>query len=177
MVRLPLMLIAKKANTSWLLLKNEYHEENEIFTISNANDTEGVVIALEKSVKKAAPGVDLIKFLNLQPIYFDLDKAEIRPDASSTMMAVIEYMKAFPELKIQVQSHTDAKASANYNIRLSQKRAENTVAYLLANGAKEALVTGEGFGETRLTNECSTRESCPDEKHQENRRSEFIVIQ
>lgn len=166
----------KEGQYKLIVSKTDYDQENEMFSVSNANDTEGIEIALEKTIKKAPPGTDLVKFLNLEPIYFDLDKAEIRPDASRTMMTVLEYMKAFPDLKIQVQSHTDAKASANYNIRLSQRRAENTVAYLLANGANEAMVTGEGFGETRLTNECTTRESCEDEKHQENRRSEFIVV-
>ncbi len=160
-----------------LVSKTEYDPENEMFSVSNANDIEGIEIALAKAIKRASPGTDLVRFLNLEPIYFDLDKAEIRPDASRTMIAVIEYMKAFPNLRIQVQSHTDAKASANYNIRLSQRRAENTVAYLLANGASEAMISGEGFGETRLSNECTTRQSCEDEKHQENRRSEFIVME
>lgn len=156
---------------------DEYNQGNKMFSVVNANDTEGVEVMLEKSIKRAAPGTDLVKFLNLQPVYFDLDKADIRPDASKTMMAVIEYMREFPDMKIQVQSHTDTKASTTYNMKLSNSRAENTIAYLLANGVNAEMITGEGFGETNIVNECTTRNSCPDEKHQENRRSEFIVMQ
>jgi len=156
---------------------DEYDMASQMFSVLKANDTEAIEIMLDKSIKRAAPGTNLVKFLNLKPVYFDLDKAGIRPDASKTLMAVLEYMKVFPDMKIQVQSHTDTKAGTNYNMRLSTKRAENTVSYLLANGANEAMITSEGFGETMLVNECTNRNSCPDEKHQENRRSEFIVME
>ncbi|QCW99343.1 flagellar motor protein MotB [Aggregatimonas sangjinii] len=157
--------------------KDDYNEGDEIFAVIGATDTEGIDIALEKSIKRAVPGIDLVQFLNLRPVYFDLNKAEIRPDASRTLLAVIEYIKQFPDIRIQVQSHTDSKAGAAYNMALSQKRAENTVTYLLANGVQEGTVTAEGFGETKLINDCTTRESCPDERHQENRRSEFVVME
>ena len=157
--------------------KDEYDQVDKIFNVVNANNTEGIEVVLEKSLKRAAPGTDLVKFLDLKPVYFNLDKADIRPDASQTMIAIIEYMKVFPDIKIEVQSHTDTKASAQYNLRLSERRAVNTVAYLLANGVNETNITGKGFGETGIVNDCSTRESCSDEKHQENRRSEFIVME
>ncbi len=156
---------------------DEYDQGRKMFSVVNANDTDGIEVLLEKSIKRAAPGTDLVKFLNLQPVYFDLDKADIRPDASRTMMAVIEYMRVFPDLKVQVESHTDVRAGTSYNERLSNERAENTVAYLLANGIDPTRVTGIGFGETRLVNDCTTRNGCKDEKHQENRRSEFIVVE
>jgi len=153
---------------------NEYDQGDKMFSVVGASDTEGVEVMLEKSIKRAAPGTDLVKFLNLKPVYFDLDKADIRPDASTTMKAVIEYMSVFPDLKVQVQSHTDTKASTQYNMRLSSQRAENTVAYLLANGVNAAMLTGEGFGESRLVNECTTRNSCKDERHQENRKDHHL---
>ena len=119
----------------------------------------------------------MVKYLDLEPVYFDLDKADIRPDASVTILKVLEYMKAFPNMNVQVQSHTDVKAGSSYNVKLSKRRAENTVAYLVSNGIDASRLSGEGFGKTKLINECTTRESCPDEKHQENRRSEFIVME
>ncbi len=157
--------------------KEDYNDVDKMFAVVRANDTEGIELKLEKTIKRATVGSDLVKYLNLEPVYFDLDKAEIRPDASVTILKVLEYMKAFPDMKVQVQSHTDVKAGKLYNMKLSQKRAENTVAYLVANGIDTSRISGEGFGKTKLTNECSTRESCPDEKHQENRRSEFIVVE
>ncbi len=155
--------------------KEEYNKGDKMFAVVSGNDTEDVRVGLEKTIKRATPGTDLIAFLNLNPIYFDLDKADIRPDASRTMTQVIQYMKQFPDIKVQVRSHTDAKASDSYNMRLSKRRAKNTVAYLLANGIDEGRISGEGFGETQLTNECNTRESCEDGRHQKNRRSIFVV--
>ncbi|WP_430905876.1 OmpA family protein [Maribacter sp. 2-571] len=156
--------------------KEEYNDGDTAFEVVGANNTEDVEVRLKKTIKQADEGTDLIAFLKLEPVYFDLDKADIRPDASRTMTAVIEYMNTFPDIKVQVQSHTDAKASTGYNSGLSKRRAKNTVAYLIANGIDASRVSGEGFGESQLTNECNTRESCPDERHQENRRSEFIVV-
>ena len=167
----------KEEQYKLVVTKDDYDEGNEILTVVGATDTENVEIALEKSIKRAAPGTDLVKFLNLQPVYFDLNKADIRPDASRTLTAVIAYTKQFPDMKIEVQSHTDAKASDRYNMALSQKRAENTVTYLIANGVQEGAVTGRGFGKTKLINDCNTDKGCTEQKQQENRRSEFIVIQ
>lgn len=156
--------------------KEDYNDGDKMFAVVSANDTEGIELKLEKTIKRATVGTDLIKFLDLEPVYFDLDKADIRPDAATTILKVVEYMKTFPDLKVQVQSHTDVKAGSSYNKRLSQRRAENTVAYLIANAIDATRISGEGFGKTKLVNECTTRESCPDERHQENRRSEFIVM-
>jgi len=157
--------------------KEDYNDGDKMFAVVSANDTNGVEVALEKTIRQAPVGTNLISYLGLNPIYFDLDKAAIRPDASRTMEKVIAYMNEFPTLKVQVQSHTDVKNSESYNNRLSERRAKNTVAYLIANGIDEARISGKGFGEQQLTNGCTTRESCSDEKHQENRRSEFIVVE
>ncbi|WP_273566275.1 OmpA family protein [Maribacter halichondriae] len=158
-------------------IKEDYNDGNEIFTIVNANDSSGIEVELEKTIRRAPVGSDLVKFLNLEPVYFDLDKSAIRPDAEVTLNKVIEYMGIFNDIKVEVQSHTDAKAGKRYNDRLSNRRAKETVKYLVDRGIEETRITGKGFGETQLTNDCTTRESCPDEKHQENRRSEFIVIE
>jgi len=157
--------------------KEDYDGGEKMFAVVSANDTNGIEIVLEKTVTVAQVGTNLIQHLGLQPIYFDLDKAAVRPDASTTMEKIIAYMTEYPELKVQVQSHTDSKNSETYNIRLSQKRAQNTVAYLVDQGIDASRISGKGFGEEQLTNDCITRESCSDDRHQENRRSEFVVVE
>ncbi len=159
------------------VVKEDYNDGNEIFTIVNASDSSGIEVELEKTIRRAPVGSDLVKFLNLEPVYFDLDKSAIRPDAEVTLNKVIEYMGVFKDIKVEVQSHTDAKAGKRYNDRLSKRRAKETVKYLVDRGIEANRITGKGFGETQLTNDCTTRESCSDEKHQENRRSEFIVME
>ncbi|MFS4494593.1 OmpA family protein [Maribacter sp. 2308TA10-17] len=157
--------------------KDEYDNGDKMFAVVSANDTSGVEIALEKTIKRAPVGTDLVDFLSLKPVYFDLDKADIRPDASATILKVIEYMNHFPDIKIQIQSHTDTKAGTRYNEKLSQRRADNTVAYLISNKMDESRVSAVGFGETKLANDCTDWAKCTPEKNEENRRSEFIVME
>ncbi len=145
-------------------------------TIAN-KDTKGIEIILEKNLDIPSVGTDIIAYLGLTPIYFDLDEDTLRPDASKNLQKVIEFMKWYPDLKVQVQSHTDAKAGKGYNMRLSKRRAKHTVEYLLSQGIEASRISGKGFGETQLTNNCDTRDSCSDERHQENRRSEFVVVE
>jgi outer membrane protein OmpA-like peptidoglycan-associated protein/tetratricopeptide (TPR) repeat protein len=157
--------------------KDEYNQGDKMFAVLSSNDTSGVSIALEKTIKRASPGTDLIQFLSLRPVYFDLNKADIRPDASATILKVIAYMNHFPDIKIQIQSHTDTKAGKRYNQNLSQRRAENTITYLISNKMDESRVSAKGFGETKLVNDCTVWIKCTPEKNEENRRSEFIVIE
>ncbi len=166
----------KEDSYKLVVLKDEYDEGNEMFTTVNANDTEGIEVALERSIKRAAIGTDLVQFLEINPVYFDLDKSNIRPDAEQTLSKVIEYLAVFPDMYVQVQSHTDVRASTSYNERLSDRRAKETVAYLIAKGIDTSRISGKGFGESQLVNDCTTRDKCSDEQHQQNRRSEFIVI-
>lgn len=147
------------------------------FTSVTVKDHTSIEISLFKILKEAPVGTDLAKFLNLNPVYFDLDKSDIRPDAATTLTTVVNYLNEFPNMKIQVQSHTDVKASKSYNNRLSKRRAESTVVYVVSNGIDEARVSGQGFGESKLANDCITLEKCTDQQHEENRRSEFIVIE
>jgi outer membrane protein OmpA-like peptidoglycan-associated protein len=84
-------------------------------------------------------------------------------------------MKQYPNMKIDVRSHTDCRASHKYNEKLSDRRAKSTVAWLIANGVNADRLTGKGYGETRLVNKCADGVQCTEEEHQANRRSEFII--
>ena len=86
-------------------------------------------------------------------------------------------MNAFPDIKIEVQSHTDVRASDAYNYKLSERRVKATAAHLVSQGIDKSRITGKGYGETRLVNDCTTPKSCQEQKHEQNRRSEFIVVE
>jgi outer membrane protein OmpA-like peptidoglycan-associated protein/tetratricopeptide (TPR) repeat protein len=165
----------REGNYKLMGIGEGYNPVEVSFTSVDTQDNLGIEILLNKVLKEAPVGTDLVKFLNLNPVYFGLDKSIIRPDAATTLTAVVNYLNEFPNMKIQVQSHTDVKASKSYNDRLSKRRAESTVAYLITNGMDKTRVNGQGFGESKLTNDCTTLEKCNDEQHEENRRSEFIV--
>ena len=131
---------------------------------------------LERDLVTGGFGDDLAKLLQLSTIYFDLNKFDIRPDAEIEIQKVIAAMEKYPSLKIKVNAHTDSRGNDVYNLWLSQKRAQSTVAYMISKGISADRLDGEGFGEERLMNECENGVRCSNEKHQLNRRSEFIIF-
>lgn len=132
---------------------------------------------LERDVVTGGYGDDLAKLLQLSTIYFDLNKYNIRPDAEIEIQKVIVAMEKYPSLKIKVNSHTDSRGIDAYNLWLSQKRAESTVNYMISKGISPDRLQGEGFGESRLVNECANGVPCSEDQHQLNRRSEFIIFE
>jgi outer membrane protein OmpA-like peptidoglycan-associated protein/tetratricopeptide (TPR) repeat protein len=156
------------------------YNTNEIsVAIPNESGTTDSKVALELTVKPLKPGDDLRTALNIDIIYFDLDKSNIRPDAAVELAKVLEVMKEYPTMKIDVRSHTDCRQTAKYNEALSDRRAKATIAWLVKNGIDKNRLTGRGYGESQLVNDCGcepTNESnCTEEQHQKNRRSEFII--
>ncbi len=112
---------------------------------------------------------------NINTIYFDLDKHYIRPDAALELEKVVKVMKRCSDIKVEVRSHTDSRASDRYNMILSQKRAKSTVDYIVSRGISRDRLTAKGYGETQLLNRCSNGVKCSEAEHQVNRRTEFII--
>ena len=116
---------------------------------------------------------DIIKIDN---IYYDLNKADIRPDAAAELDKVAELMSKYPTMIIEMRSHTDSRATAQYNNTLSGKRAKSAVAYLKKKGIVARRMIAKGYGETDLLNKCKDGVDCPEEDHQQNRRTEIKII-
>ncbi|MGO4773485.1 OmpA family protein [Flavobacterium sp. W22_SRS_FK3] len=129
---------------------------------------------LEQIIKKIKEGDDLAKTLNII-IHFDLDKSFIRRDAQVELEKLVVFLKKNPSLKVDIRSHTDSQASDSYNIALSNRRAKSTLKYLVKRGILKENLSAKGYGETQLVNDCTNGIKCTDAKHEENRRSEFIV--
>jgi len=159
-------------------IKNGY-EEGSMFmlTSSDKKSIQGIRVELEESRKVADIGLDLVKILELTPIYFDLNSSYLRKDAYAELDKVIDYMSKRPDVKIAVGSHTDSRETDAYNLWLSERRAARTVAYIVSNGISKDRISGKGYGETRLINKCANGVRCSKSEHQLNRRSEFIVIE
>ncbi len=156
--------------------KESYNDGNKLFTTVSANDITDVELALDKTRLAVAVGTELGKYLGIEPIYFDFDKSYIRKDARASITKIIDYMNKFPEIIVEIGSHTDSRANDQYNQELSLRRAKATLKYMVEKGISKERLTFKGFGETQLTNECANSIPCSKEKHQNNRRSEFIVI-
>ncbi|WP_396633736.1 OmpA family protein [Maribacter sp. R86514] len=132
---------------------------------------------LERDNITAGFGDDLSKLLQLSTIYFDFDKYNIRKDSEVEIEKVIAAMEKYPSLKLKVNAHTDSRGTEEYNLWLSGKRAESTVNYMIKKGISKDRLVSEGFGETKLLNECSDGVKCSAAKHDVNRRSEFIILE
>lgn len=115
------------------------------------------------------------KVYTVENIYYDYDKANIRSDAALQLDSVAGVLKANPTINIELMSHTDCRGTDAYNDKLSQKRADAAVKYLAGKGIAKDRLTGKGYGETMLTNECKDEIACSEAQHQSNRRTEFKV--
>jgi len=111
-------------------------------------------------------------------VYFDFDKSNIRnPDAAKTMMEVVEFLKAHPEARLLMNSYCDARGTAQYNMKLSRRRAEGATQFLVDHGIDRKMVEKmEWGGESMLINKCADGRLCSEEDHQLNRRTEIRVI-
>ena len=155
----------KEASQRIEILENNYHKTLH----SNLN-----LIPLKKNEIDDAK--NLSKILNLSPIYFDFDKVVIRSDAKVELDKIVEIMKENPSIIVEAQAHTDSWGPASYNKGLSQRRAESTVNYIISKGIDPSRITGKGYGEERLLNDCEDPTQCPKSANQLNRRTEFVIV-
>ena len=156
--------------------KPTYNTLELAFTIKEETDVKKVDIGLERTEKPLQVNDDLFKRLQLQPIYFDFDKAVIRRDAAIELMKIVEVMRAYPTMKIDVRSHTDSRGNDQYNLTLSDRRVQATIKWMNEQGIDVNRLSGRGYGETQLLNHCSNGVHCSESEHQVNRRSEFIIV-
>lgn len=155
--------------------KDLYETKEQKITIPTLTGKTDLPIQLDKKVKPVTVGDDLAKAFGIKIIYFDLDKWNIRPDAALELEKILDVMKQYPDMKIDVRSHTDSRQTFKYNEKLSDRRAKSTMSWLVKNGVDANRLTGKGYGETQLVNKCADGVKCSEEEHQANRRSEFII--
>lgn len=136
-------------------------------------------IQLESTICRVAVGDDLGKCFGIKMIYFDLDKSNIRKEASLDLAKILDVLIQNPTIKLDIRSHTDCRQTAKYNMALSDRRAKATIAWLVSKGIDSSRLTGRGYGESQLINDCgcepTNASNCTEEQHQMNRRSEFII--
>ncbi len=139
------------------------------------------VIVEQKTVaQKIEVNTDLGKILGLNSIYFDLDKYNIRPDAQTELDKIVKTMNENPDMIVELSGYTDCRASKGYNQILSDKRAKASANYIKTRITKPGRISGKGYGETKLVNDCACEgtvvSSCSDEEFQKDRRTEFIIV-
>jgi outer membrane protein OmpA-like peptidoglycan-associated protein/tetratricopeptide (TPR) repeat protein len=134
-------------------------------------------IVLNKAIKiEEETDLTLSDNTRVKNIYYDFDKWDIRNDAIIELDRLVWLFKDNPNLTIEISSHTDSRGSDEYNLKLSQKRADGVVAYLIDRGVDPKMLIAKGYGESQLVNKCKNDVPCTEEEHQQNRRSEFKVV-
>lgn len=114
---------------------------------------------------------------NVLPINYELNSALITPESKKTIdESLLALMKSKPGLRVEIASHTDSRGDDNYNMALSQQRAQSVVNYLVSNGISRSRLVAKGYGESRLKNNCGNNSNCSEEEHFENRRTEFRIL-
>ena len=157
--------------------KDGYFTSSQSFSTQSAvkSDTLIVDIYLKKLEKDKA--------YRLNNIYYDFDKADLRPESKATLDTLYNILTENPTIIIELSSHTDARGSDLYNLNLSQKRAESCVNYLINDrGIPKERISAKGYGKSKPIEDCTKYPECPMDQsgdcpcHQLNRRTEFKII-
>jgi len=140
-----------------------FHSEN--FDVNDTSDYTEVIKDIK--LKKLEVGSEIV----LNNIFYDFDKSTLRPESKTELDKLTELMNNNPTLKIELASHTDSKGSDEYNMTLSQARAQSVVNYLIEKKVDTKRLVAKGYGEAKPR---STNDT--DEGRQQNRRTEFKIL-
>ena len=128
------------------------------------------------------PGEETVELTLNQPIrlaniYYDYDDDKILPASEPDLDYLLELMQEYPEMVVELGSHTDARGRDDYNEALSQRRAESAAAYVVERGVDAARIVARGYGENQILNQCTNGVRCTDDEHRFNRRTEFTILE
>ena len=147
-----------------------------------ATNTEslGKVKQTRKGLKTVEQNLGLVgqgDIFRLDNIYYDLGQYFIRPDAAEELETkLVPLLKKYPDMRIEVRSHTDSRSSDVFNVKLSESRARAVLDYLAARGVNIRRIEAKGYGESELMNNCDDSTACSELQHQANRRTEFKIL-
>jgi outer membrane protein OmpA-like peptidoglycan-associated protein len=172
--------IPKKVITEPKEKVTEVSKPTRIEKNTDNEPTEVVEIKEEQTVVADEPKIEIPKIkegkILINPIYFDLDEYYLTLPARRELDKIIVIMRENPTMIIESGSHTDTRGNFDYNLNLSEKRSQEVVGYLVANGADPDRISGRGYGETMPVNHCLDGVKCSEREHLENRRTEFVIL-
>lgn len=111
----------------------------------------------------------------LENIYYDFNKSAIRSGAARELDALVQLMKAYPSMEVELYSHTDSRGDNDYNEKLSLERAISAKSYLEGRGIQAKRIKAFGLGESQIRNQCINGAECDDAAHEFNRRTEVKI--
>ncbi|MBE8720036.1 OmpA family protein [Sphingobacterium pedocola] len=148
------------------------YSQTEIVNTKGLDRSQTLYVTLKMGVCDLVEGGEWV----LKNIHYDFDKSTIRADAAIILENVVSILQQNPTLRIELSSHTDSRGNDEYNQKLSQRRAESAVQYLINRGVAKDRLVAKGYGESRLINHCGNNVNCSEEMHEQNRRTEIKIL-
>ena len=171
-------LTFKGSKENFLTVRNDFSMQGRIIPparlVKELTDT---TYTFELAMDQPEIGQEISQLYGIHSIYYNVNKSDIRPDAAEELDKVIYFLNDNPQINLELGAHTDARSTKVYNQKLSQARAESAVNYILAKGISPTRIKPKGYGESQLLNGCVDGVDCPEEMHQQNRRTEFRITQ
>lgn len=121
--------------------------------------------------------VTINQAIRLDNIYYDFDDDKILLDAEKDLNTLLGLLNQYPEMVIELSSHTDSQGISSYNRKLSTRRAESAKRWLTNKGVLEDRIQAVGYGEDVILNQCVNGKKCSDDEHRVNRRTEFKILE
>ena len=137
-------------------------------TLNEKGSVSGASILMDK--------IELGKKFKVDNIYYDSNKATIPKKVLPNLRKLLYTLIDNPQIIVELGSHADSRGSDEYNLALSQRRADAAVDYVVKQGIDRKRIRSKGYGETMLVNECRNGVKCDSKQHEENRRTEFVIV-
>ncbi len=115
-------------------------------------------------------------FIDVKNIEFLLNKYDILPESAEELDKVVKFMKEHPTVIIEFSSHTDSRGPDEWNMELTELRAQEVVSFIAGKGVDYRRLYGKGYGETLLVNHCVNDVECTEAEHLANRSTEFLIL-
>ena len=155
--------------------KPQYSEEEHI--VNTANYLSAPPLEVNQGLAKDLISTENNKVsIKVNPIYFGFDKSNLNSEAKLELDKIVKVMKENSTVIVEAASHTDSRGSAAYNQKLSERRSQSSVDYIISKGIDQSRIISKGYGESQLLNNCSNGVRCTNDQHHFNRRTEFIII-
>jgi len=124
----------------------------------------------------ADEGVTIDNQIIINNILYDFDRYTVKDSARIELDKIVETMRKYPEIYLEIKSYADSRGNTNYNDLLAARRSNAVIMYLANKGISKYRIITENYGEREILNDCIDGVNCPDDLHQVNRRSEFLII-
>ena len=170
---------ALQPERSYILIATREGYQSDTIKLNTVGVKKSIVIdkKLTLRLKKKEPViVKRNEPIRLNNIYYDFNDDKILTDSEKDLQFLVDLMNKYPDMKIELSSHTDAQGKVDYNQKLSQRRADSAKRWMVAKGIADDRITPVGYGEQFILNRCTDGIECTDDEHRYNRRTEFKIL-